>query len=76
MSIKKLEKEVHEQTKNYIKAISNETRFSILLIIVVYREITLDKLSELVNKSKSTVHHHITQLLEFGLIEETTNLSV
>ncbi len=72
MSIKKLEKEVHEQTKNIIKAISNETRFSILLLIVVYREMTLDKISELVNKSKSTVHHHITQLLKYGLIEETT----
>lgn len=58
--------------KDYIKAISNETRLSILLLIVVYRDITLDKLSQFLGKSKSTVHHHIQKLLDSELIEEVT----
>ncbi len=58
--------------KDYIKAISNETRLSIWLLIVVYRDITLDDLSHFLSKSKSTVHHHIQILLDSELIEEVT----
>lgn len=58
--------------KEYIKAISNETRLSIWLLIVVYRDITLDDISHFLGKSKSTVHHHIQILLDSDLIEEVT----
>ena len=62
----------HDVVKEYIKAISNETRLSIWFLIVVYRDITLDKISYFLDKSKSTVHHHIQILLDSDLIEEAT----
>ncbi|MHA1212316.1 MAG: winged helix-turn-helix transcriptional regulator, partial [Candidatus Heimdallarchaeota archaeon] len=61
-----------EPTRKFVKAITNKTRFSILLLITANREATLDQISEFVNKSKSTVHHHIQQLLFSGFIREIT----
>jgi len=64
--------EIHESVKNYIKAFSNETRLNIFLLIVVQRDITLDEICEFIGKSKSTVHHHVQQLLDNGLVDEVT----
>jgi len=61
-----------ETVKNFIKAISNETRLNIYLLIVVQRDITLDEICQFIGKSKSTVHHHVQQLLDSGLIDEVT----
>ncbi|NHJ32632.1 MAG: winged helix-turn-helix transcriptional regulator [Asgard group archaeon] len=72
MTLRKSKGETHEIVKNYIKAISNETRLGIFLLIVVQRDTTLDKICQFVGKSKSTVHHHVQQLLDSGLVEEVT----
>ncbi|MHA2364856.1 MAG: ArsR/SmtB family transcription factor [Candidatus Hodarchaeales archaeon] len=55
-----------------IQALNNETRYSIVIYTLIYHELTLDKLSELLGRSKSTVHHHIQILIETGIISEKT----
>ncbi len=72
MTLRKPTNDTHEIVKNYIKAISNETRLSIFLLIVVHRDITLDEICQFIGKSKSTVHHHVQQLLNSGLVGEVT----
>jgi DNA-binding transcriptional regulator GbsR (MarR family) len=62
----------NDVVKEYLKAISNETRLNIWFLIVVFRDITLDKISYFLGKSKSTVHHHIQILLDSNLVEEAT----
>ena len=64
--------ETHETVRSYIKAFSNETRLNIFLLIVVQRDMTLDKICLFIGKSKSTVHHHVQQLLDIGLVDEVT----
>lgn len=72
MTLGNSQSNANDTIKNYIKAISNKTRLSIWYLIVVYRDITLDELSFFLDKSKSTVHHHIQKLLDSELIEEVT----
>jgi DNA-binding transcriptional regulator GbsR (MarR family) len=54
------------------KAIKNETKHTILVYLLIYNELTLDQLSQLLKKSKSTIHHHMQQLLDLNLIGEET----
>jgi predicted transcriptional regulator len=56
--------------KKLIKALMIESRFSIYLYLLIYNELTLDRLATLMNKSKSTIHHHISELISLDLIEE------
>jgi DNA-binding transcriptional ArsR family regulator len=53
-----------------MKAIKNQTKQTILVYLLIYNELTLDQLSQLLKKSKSTIHHHMKQLLELNLITE------
>ncbi|NHJ41105.1 MAG: winged helix-turn-helix transcriptional regulator [Asgard group archaeon] len=59
-----------EDSLQIMKAIKNEAKQSILVYLLIYNELTLDQLSKLVNKSKSTIHHHMQQLLDLNLISE------
>lgn len=59
-----------EDPLKIIQVLNNETRFSILLYTLIYHELTLEKLSELLGKSKSTIHHHMQMLLDNGLAIE------
>ncbi|NHK30672.1 MAG: helix-turn-helix transcriptional regulator [Asgard group archaeon] len=53
-----------------MKAVKNQAKQSILVYLLIYSELTLDQLSNLLKKSKSTIHHHMQQLLELKLITE------
>lgn len=55
-----------------ISALSTESRYSIYLYLSIYNELTLDELSELMNKSKSTIHHHIQELINVDIVNEYT----
>lgn len=58
--------------KAIIKALNVESRFSIYLYLLIFNELTLDDLCKLMNKSKSTIHHHIQELIISNFIEEYT----
>jgi DNA-binding transcriptional ArsR family regulator len=55
-----------------IKALSIESRYSIFLYLLIYNELTLDELSNLLGKSKSTIHHHIQELIDVSVVNEYT----
>ncbi|NHJ47718.1 MAG: winged helix-turn-helix transcriptional regulator [Asgard group archaeon] len=61
-----------EDSLQITKAIKNETKHTILVYLLIYNELTLDQLSELLKKSKSTIHHHMQQLLDLKLVGEET----
>ncbi len=67
-----LNKPENEDPLKIMKVLSNEIRASIFLYIVIFHELTLERLSELLSKSKSTIHHHIQQLMAIGIVEEGT----
>ncbi|MFX1513244.1 MAG: ArsR/SmtB family transcription factor [Promethearchaeota archaeon] len=67
----KIENFTKEDRLRTIRVLSNETRASMFFYILTFHELTLDKLTNLLSKSKSTIHHHIQQLLEAGLIKKT-----
>lgn len=55
-----------------INALNVESRFSIYLYLLIFNELTMDDLCILMNKSKSTIHHHIQELIRSNFIEEYT----
>lgn len=59
-----------EDSVQIMKAVKNQTKQCILVYLLIYNELTLDQLSNLLKKSKSTIHHHMQQLLEINLITE------
>lgn len=58
--------------KAIIKALNIESRFSIYLYLLIFNELTLDDLCKLMNKSKSTIHHHIKELIGSNFLKEYT----
>ncbi|MCG3221887.1 MAG: helix-turn-helix domain-containing protein [Candidatus Heimdallarchaeota archaeon] len=55
-----------------LKGLYNETRFGIITYLSIYKELTLDDLSDLLGRSKSTIHYHIQILLDLEILHETT----
>jgi len=51
------------------KIFKNDTRFQIWGLLSMYHELSLSELCNKLNKSKSTVHHHLQRLLDIGIIE-------
>lgn len=61
----------HSSKINVIKTLSNETRVSIFLYLLIYQKLSLDDLKKLLNKkAKSTIFHHIKILQDSGLVKE------
>ena len=59
------EKERHP----YFLLLESEVRFRIFSLLHIYPELSFSKISNLLNKSKSTLHPHLQKLIEIGLIE-------
>ncbi len=54
-----------------LKLMDNITRLRIILAILIFRKISLTKLSELLGRAKSTITHHIKKLETLGVIKST-----
>ncbi|NHJ49242.1 MAG: winged helix-turn-helix transcriptional regulator [Asgard group archaeon] len=59
-----------DNLKRLAKTLTIESRVSIYLYLLMYNELTLDKLAKLMNKSKSTIHHHVSELIAIDFIED------
>ncbi|HUU78098.1 MAG TPA: winged helix-turn-helix domain-containing protein [candidate division Zixibacteria bacterium] len=60
-----------ETTIRFMDVFNNRARFSIYIYLLIYHELTLDDFSELLQKSKSTIHHHLQKYIELGMIEDS-----
>jgi DNA-binding transcriptional ArsR family regulator len=54
-----------------LKLMDNITRLRIILTILIFKKISLTKLSELLGRAKSTITHHIKKLENLGVIKST-----
>lgn len=54
-----------------LKLMDNITRLRIILSILIFKKISLTKLSELLGRAKSTITHHIKKLENLGVIKST-----
>ncbi|MFW9823178.1 MAG: ArsR family transcriptional regulator [Candidatus Thorarchaeota archaeon] len=52
-----------------VKMYQNDTRFQIWGLLSMYQELSFSDLCRKLNKSKSTVHHHLQKLIEIGIVE-------
>jgi DNA-binding transcriptional ArsR family regulator len=52
-----------------ITSLKDETRLKIFIYLTVYQKLTLKQLSEILNKGKTTIHHHIRKLEEKAIIK-------
>jgi DNA-binding transcriptional ArsR family regulator len=53
---------------NFSKLLQDRTRLQIIIYLLINGELTLKELSELFNKGKTTVHHHLHMLQQGGLV--------
>ena len=63
---------ISKNSRDLIKTISVDSRLSIYLYLTMYNELTLEDFSKLLNKSKSTIHHHIQEMLNSNILTEYT----
>ncbi|MFX0008117.1 MAG: ArsR family transcriptional regulator [Candidatus Hermodarchaeota archaeon] len=52
-----------------VKLFQNDTRFQMWGLLSMYPELSFSEICKKLEKSKSTVHHHLQKLIEIGLIE-------
>ncbi len=52
-----------------LQMLQDQTRFSIFLHLLIYKKLTLKQLAEYLNKSKTTIFHHIRKLEQLKLIK-------
>ena len=57
-------------TYQYGQLLQNETRLNILMYLRMNGSLSFSQLTDLVGKSKSTVHHHLNKMIQGGLIQE------
>jgi len=55
----------------FLKLISNTTRFRLLLLLLIFEKLSLSKLSLLVKRTKGTVLHHLKKFENLGFIKIT-----
>ncbi|MCF2142002.1 MAG: helix-turn-helix domain-containing protein [Candidatus Lokiarchaeota archaeon] len=55
-----------------IKTLNSKTRLEALLLLFIYRKLSLTNISEILHKSKNTIIYHMRLLNEQGLITELT----
>ncbi|MFX0172913.1 MAG: ArsR/SmtB family transcription factor [Candidatus Hodarchaeota archaeon] len=54
--------------RRIFKALQDETRLAIYICLTVYQSLTVKQLSNLLNKGKTTINHHLRKLEEAGVI--------
>ncbi|MFX0205200.1 MAG: ArsR/SmtB family transcription factor [Candidatus Hodarchaeota archaeon] len=54
--------------RRIFKALQDETRLAIYICLTVYKSLTVKELSDLLNKGKTTINHHLRKLDEAGVI--------
>ncbi len=52
------------------KIVQNDTRLAILMYLRMNRQLSFSQLTQLLKKSKSTVHHHLQILIRGGIVQE------
>ncbi|NHJ84401.1 MAG: hypothetical protein FK734_03005 [Asgard group archaeon] len=66
-----------ERVDKILDCLQNTLDFEILMYFVIYHELTLSKVEEMIpHKSRPTVYRHIQNLLEAGLIKEVREKKV
>lgn len=55
--------------KSVVDVLKSKIRFRIFALMHLYPELSLTELSKKMSKSKSTIHHHLKELIEYDIIE-------
>ncbi|MFW9947643.1 MAG: ArsR family transcriptional regulator, partial [Candidatus Odinarchaeota archaeon] len=55
--------------KSVLDVLKSDVRWSIFSLLNLYPELSFSEISKKINKSKSTTHHHLKELMDFDLIE-------
>ncbi len=55
--------------KSVIDILKSKSRFRIFSLLHLYPELSLSELSTKMRKSKSTIHHHLQELIDYDIIE-------
>ncbi|MFW9971233.1 MAG: ArsR/SmtB family transcription factor [Candidatus Odinarchaeota archaeon] len=63
------DKKFNGNDSSFIDVLKSEVRFRIFSLFNLYPELSLTELKDIMNRSKSTIHHHLDKLIEAGLIE-------
>ncbi|MFX0094356.1 MAG: ArsR/SmtB family transcription factor [Candidatus Hodarchaeota archaeon] len=58
--------------KSILEAYQHDLRLNILMLLMIYRELSLTQISNLLGKSKSTISRHTRKLIELRLIKSHT----
>jgi DNA-binding transcriptional ArsR family regulator len=56
------------QVQSILKTLKDETRQLIFILLMINKKLTLKQLSDILNKGKTTVHHHIKRLEEGRIV--------
>lgn len=68
---KKADESSKRELETVLECLQNDLDFEILMYFIIYRELTLSKIEELIpHKSRPTAYRHIQNLLEAGFIFE------
>ena len=62
---------VPESYQNIIDSLTNRIDYEIFMQLIIHNELSLSELTELIDKSKPTIHRHAQSLLEAELIYES-----
>ncbi len=60
-----------EKSKETLEFINDKGTFEVLLLLIIYEELSLRQIAELTGKSKPTAFRNVQKLLEAGLIYES-----
>jgi len=67
---KLMENPVQTTSDNYSKILDSELKVRILMMLLIYPELTLTQLSRKMGRVKSTISKHASELMELGLINQ------
>ncbi len=68
-SKEKVSKDKNPKAKMLWEILRQETKFQIYGNLCVSRELSLSDLAKIINKSKSTIHEHLQNLIDWGYVE-------
>lgn len=54
-----------------IDSLTDQTDFEIFMFLIIHNELSLSELTELIDKSKPTIHRHLQTLMDIGLVAES-----
>ena len=55
--------------KSVLDVLKSDVRWSIFSLLHLYPDLSFSEISKKINKSKSTTHHHLKELMDYDLIE-------